>query len=65
MPGLNRRFTSAAIALTLLFLAMSGLSRAATITVNTLLDPSSEVQCGLRDAINAANHHIALRKTRT
>ena len=36
MAGSNRRFTLAAIALPLLFLAMSGLARANDILVNTI-----------------------------
>ncbi len=60
MPGSNRRFTLAATALPLLFLAMPGLSRAATITVNTLADTSMSGQCSLRDAITAANSQAAV-----
>ncbi len=57
MPGLNRRFSLAAIALPLLFLGMSGLSRAATIVVNTLDGGSEPVPgpCSLIDAVAAAN----------
>ncbi|MGA3228484.1 MAG: CSLREA domain-containing protein, partial [Candidatus Binatus sp.] len=40
----------------LLFLAMSGLSRAATITVTTLADPTgARGTCSLRQAITNAN----------
>jgi len=56
MPGLNRRFTLAATALPLLFLAMSRLSRAATITVTTRADPTgARGTCSLRQAITNAN----------
>ncbi len=56
MSGLNRRFTLAAIALPFLLLAMAGLSRAATITVTTLADPSGAPgTCSLREAITNAN----------
>src|SRR6202035_3318898 len=52
MADRNPRFTFAAIALPLLLLAMSGLARAATFTVNTTADtgPGS-----LRAAITSAN----------
>src|ERR1017187_3169475 len=57
MPGSNRRFSLAAIALPLLFVAMPGLSRAATIVVNTLDGISEPVPgpCSLIDAVAAAN----------
>ncbi len=56
MQGSNRRFTLAATALPLLFLAMSGLSRAATITVTTRADPTgARGTCSLRQAITNAN----------
>jgi hypothetical protein len=58
MAGLNRRNTFAAIALPLLFLAMSGLARAATIVVNTLDSGSDPFPlCTLEDAVTAANTH--------
>ncbi len=50
----------AAVALPLLLLAMSGLSRAATIRVNTLADASLPRQCSLRDAVTAANTQMAV-----
>src|SRR5579862_4504643 len=50
----NRRFTLAAFVLPFLLIAMPGLGRAATITVNTASDPGTAAQCDLRDAISAA-----------
>ncbi len=63
MPGSNRRFTLAAVALPLLLLAMAGLSRGATIVVNTLAGGTVPLQvlppfqgpCSLSDAVAAAN----------
>jgi hypothetical protein len=56
MADRNRRFRLAAIALPLLLLAISGMARAATITVNTL-DGGSDAAplCTLEDAVEAAN----------
>ncbi len=56
MPGSGRRFVLAAVALPFLLLAMLGLSRAATITVTTLADPSGAPgTCSLRQAMTNAN----------
>jgi CSLREA domain-containing protein len=56
MADRNRRFTVAAIALPFLILLMSGLTRAATITVTTLADPAGlSGTCSLRQAITNAN----------
>ncbi|MGC1189728.1 MAG: choice-of-anchor Q domain-containing protein [Candidatus Binatus sp.] len=63
MAGSNRRFTLAAIALPFLFVAMSGLARATTITVNTtsgLAGVFSSPICTLPDAIEAANSGFAV-----
>ena len=51
----NRRFKLAAILFPLLFLAMSGLSRAATIVVNSTSGEPDAPLCSLPDAIAAAN----------
>ena len=56
MADRNRRFAVAAVVMPLLFLAMSGLSHAATITVNTLDGGSDSAPlCTLEDAVTAAN----------
>ena len=55
MAARNRRSTLAAITLPLLFLAMSAIAQAATITVDTLSPTSVSGHCNLSDAINAAN----------
>jgi len=58
MAGSNRRHTLAAIALPLLFVAMSGLAQATTIFVNTTSGLGgffSSPICTLPDAIEAAN----------
>ena len=55
MAARIRRSTLAAITLPLLFLAMSAIARAATITVDTLSPTSVSGHCNLSDAINAAN----------
>jgi hypothetical protein len=52
MADRNRRFTPAAVAMPLLFLAMSGLARAATITVSNTNDSGMG---SLRAAITTAN----------
>jgi hypothetical protein len=57
MADPNRRFRLAAVTLPLLFLAMSGLARAATIIVDTTDDGSVPFHCTLIDAITAANSH--------
>jgi len=56
MADRNRRFTLAAIALPFFLLMMSGLTRAATITVTTRADPAgASGTCSLRQAITNAN----------
>ena len=60
MAGSNRRFTLAAVALPFLFLAMSGLARAATITVDTTSPTGVVGHCNLSDAIQAANSGLAV-----
>ena len=55
MAARNRRFTLAAVTFPLLFLAMSAMARAATITVDTLSPTSVSGHCNLSDAITAAN----------
>jgi CSLREA domain-containing protein len=56
MADRNRRFALAAIALPFFLLMMSGLTRAATITVTTLADPAGvSGTCSLRQAITNAN----------
>jgi hypothetical protein len=58
MADRNRRFTLAAIALPLLFLATSGLARANEIVVNTTSGESEPFPlCSLPDAITAHNIH--------
>jgi len=59
MADRNRRFALAAIALPFLFLAMSGIGRANTITVTSLSDTGATGICVLRDAITAANSMTA------
>src|SRR5882762_767895 len=60
MADPNRRFRLAAIALPLLFLAMSGLARANFISVDSTDDGSVPLHCTLPDAIQAANTHLAV-----
>ena len=61
MAGLSRRFGWVAIVLPLLFLAMSSLAHAATITVNTLDGGSQPFPlCTLEDAVVAANTQTAV-----
>jgi hypothetical protein len=55
MADRNRRLAVAAVALTFLFLVMSGMARANTITVTSLSDTGAIGICVLRDAITAAN----------
>src|SRR5271169_1218816 len=56
MADRNPRYALAAIALPFLFLVMSGLTRAATITVTTRADPAGvSGTCSLRQAITNAN----------
>src|SRR5271154_7161587 len=57
MTGENRRFTVAAVVMPLVFLAMSGLARAATFTVSNTTDPASPMagDGSLREAITNAN----------
>lgn len=55
MAAREWRFPVGAIALSLFFLAISGLARATNYTVDTVADTSGAGDCSLRDAINAAN----------
>src|SRR5271170_3739419 len=57
MADRNRRFTVAAVVMPLVFLAMSGLARAATFTVSNTTDPGSPMagDGSLREAITSAN----------
>src|SRR5271169_674777 len=57
MADRNRRFTVAAVVMPLVFLAMSGLARAATFTVSNTTDPASPMagDGSLREAITNAN----------
>ena len=55
MADRNLRFALAAVALPFFLLAMSGMARAATITVQTALDDTNPGHCTLREAINSAN----------
>jgi CSLREA domain-containing protein len=55
MAARKRRFAVGAIALSVFFLALSGLARATAYTVDTTADTSGAGDCSLRDAINAAN----------
>ena len=55
MADRNRRVALAAITLPVLFLAMSAMASAATLTVNTVGDPGVSGTCDLRDAITNAN----------
>src|SRR5208283_5138630 len=57
MADRNRRFTVAAVVMPLVFLAMSGLARAATFTVSNTTDPASPMagDGSLREAITSAN----------
>jgi hypothetical protein len=50
-----RRAYPALVLVTAMALMSAAAARAATITVDTTSDPSMPGQCGLRDAINAAN----------
>jgi hypothetical protein len=54
-----RRIAPAAVALPVLFLVMSGMARANTITVTSLSDIGATSICILRDAITAANSMTA------
>jgi len=60
MADPNRRYRLAAITLPLLFLAMSGLARATVIFVNTTSGGSVASKCSLKDAVQAANTHLAV-----
>jgi predicted outer membrane repeat protein len=60
MAGSNRRFKLAAFVLPLLFMVMSGLARANTITVDTLSGASIPTHCTLQDAVTAANTQAPL-----
>ncbi len=55
MADRNWRLRLATVVLPLLFLAMSAMASAATITVNTVGDPGVSGTCDLRDAITNAN----------
>src|SRR5271156_3012236 len=57
MADRNRRFTVAAVVMPLVFLAISGLARAATFTVSNTTDPASPMagDGSLREAITNAN----------
>jgi hypothetical protein len=55
MAGSNRRLALAVILLPLLFLTMAGVSRAATIHVNSLSGEPAFPNCSLPDAVAAAN----------
>ena len=60
MAGSNQRFTIAAFALPLLFLAMSGMARATNIIVNTTDGGSDSFPlCTLPDAVTAHNMQMA------
>jgi hypothetical protein len=56
MASLIRRSIAAVAFLSFVGLSMTGLARAATITVNTLGDPGVSGTCDLRDAIINANN---------
>jgi Right handed beta helix region len=58
MAARIRRYTLA-VALPLLFLAMSGLARAATITVDTTSAGHVAGECTLEDAVKSANNQAA------
>jgi hypothetical protein len=59
MANRNWRFAVAAVALPFLFLAMPGLARAATITVNTTSAGHVAGECTLEDAVKSANNQAA------
>ncbi|MGB9379595.1 choice-of-anchor Q domain-containing protein, partial [Candidatus Binatus sp.] len=56
MAARNRRFTLAAVTFPLLFLAMSAMARAATITVDTTSAGHVAGKCTLEDAVKSANN---------
>ena len=60
MAGSIQRFTFAAVALPILFVAMTGMARAATIIVNTLDGGSQYGLCTLEDAVVAAETQAAV-----
>ena len=59
MAARIRRYTLAAVALPLFFLAMSTMARAATITVDTTSAGHVAGKCTLEDAVKSANNQAA------